>query len=134
MKYEKNKIVYEVGDYVIVSEHKDTPCRYFRDDTLCKCAEKNYYSPLDKSSIVSDWGGTERFNVTNRRGNDRQLRPATQEEINKATEEEKIMVGEYEAEFITVDKNYGCHCIKVGCVSVSKELFLKIQKKARWLE
>ncbi len=89
MKYENNKIVYEVGDYVIVSEHKDTPCRYFRDDTLCKCAEKNYYSPLDKSSIVSDWGGTERFNVTNRGGNDRQLRPATQEEINKATEEIK---------------------------------------------
>ncbi len=132
MRYEGTKIVYEVGDFGIVSENKNTDSRYFKDDTICKCVREGYYSPLDRNNIRDGWYGTEEFRITPGSINsERKLRPATQEEINKATEEEKIMVGEYEVKFgsSTGARNDCFGYIKVGCVEVSKELFLKIGKK-----
>ena len=57
------------------------------------------------------------------------FRPATQEEINSA--EDKIMWGQYEVDF----GGDGEHRdeIKIGCVTVSKELWDKTAKKAGWL-
>ena len=112
MKYENNKIVYEVGDWVRNDEHNETARihkieggYYFFDLSsrpyLCK-----------KVGVGSSWHQSSR--------------PASQEEIDKATKEELIYVGEYMVMF-------GLDYIKIGCEKVDKELFLKIAKKAGWL-
>ena len=126
MKYENNKIVYEVGDWVVVSEDDGTNSRYFRGDTVCYCTKNNYYSPLNINDIDSYWDNTNEFCVNNIELSNRHLRPATQEEINKASEEEKLMVG---SQYVTFNEDF----INVGCQMVSKDLFLKIGKKAGWL-
>ena len=66
---------------------------------------------------------------------DIQYRPATQEEINKATGKEKIMVGEFDVVFGNngFERNTYSDYVRVGCVEVQKELFLKIGKRAGWL-
>ena len=110
MKYENNKIVYEVGDWVIGQD-------------------------MDYKDIGSAWQVTE-IDINIKYGRNDQhfsiVRLASQEEIYKATEKEKIMVDEYEVEFYKVE---GCrpHTIKVGRVKVSEELFKKIGKRAGWL-
>ena len=116
MKYKDKKIVYEVGDWVVLQFGTQIPetkiirkvdsegCIYYKQTSAYPCGYNNGTS-----------GG---------------IRPATQEEIDKV--EDKIMIGEYEVEFWTgVGKFY--EKIKVGCVEVSKETFLKIGKKAGWL-
>ena len=119
MKYENNKIVYEVGDWVRNDEHNETARirkiegdYYFFDlssrPDLCK-----------KVGVGSGWHQSSR--------------PATQEEIDKISKEDKIMVGGYEVKFFGSVHNESKNEIKVGCVEVSKELFLKIGKKAGWL-
>ena len=116
MKYENNKIVYEVGDWVtrIRDEHLD----------MCVGDTDRVVDIFSSASIslqrfTSDSGGGSHENMN--------FRPATQEEINKATEEEKVFIDEYEVVFYNQDK------IKVGCVTIREKLFLKIGKKAGWL-
>ncbi len=125
------KIVYKVGDYVVVSEHLDTIDRYFKSDTLCKCVGNNYYSPLDKNAITGCWKGIRDFSIT-QINSERKVRPATQEEINKVNEEEKIMIGEYEVDFGNA-RGDQLDFIKIGCVKVNKELYIETGKKAGWL-
>ena len=119
MKYEGTKIVYEVGDFVTLLFEKDEP--------VVKLTEAGkssiYYKPYNKTSIGCAGTGSG-------------IRPATQEEVNKATEEEKIMWGQYEVKF---DYYFGCgevgkaKNLEIGCVTISKELWDKTAKKAGWL-
>ena len=110
MKYEGRKIVYEVGDFVMPLErvshwnrNNSFPARI--KGIYGNCADCGKYQ--DSCAVVN-------------------LRPATQEEIDKV--EDKIMVGEYEVVFPT----NGCDVLAIGCVNVSKKLFLKIGKRAGW--
>jgi len=103
MKYEGTKIVYEVGDWV----------------TTIREGSRGFNKP--------DVGEVFNYSVDKNR-----IRPATQEEINKATEEEKIMVEDIEVKFVKSSVNT-TGWIKVGCVSVSEGIFKKIGKKAGWL-
>ena len=122
MHYDKNnKIIYDCGDWVT------------------RVSENHLDMGIGDTDRVEDVVGTSfrlhRFTTENGRGGSHEIfnfRPATQEEINKATQGEKIMVGEYEVEFY---RKEGCtpHTIKVGCVKVPEELFLKIGKRAGWL-
>ena len=57
------------------------------------------------------------------------VRPATREEINKVLKGDKIFIDELEVKFDFEPKEW----IRVGCKIISKELFLKIGKKAGWL-
>jgi len=111
MRYENNKIVYEVGDWII--SRTDSEPVAFR---ISKVGEKDEL--FDKKD--GGWLYPYQSNL------------ATQEEIDKATGEEKIMVGNDEVEFYTVEGSTP-HAIKVGCVKVDKKLFLKIGKRAEWL-
>ena len=112
MKYEGTKIVYEVGDWVTCIDNAGSRANYKAGETF-----RVFY--VDKDVLRS--GSSPNTGMFLFR-----FRPATQEEINKATEEEKIMVGEYEVKFFQ-------NAIEVGCVAINKELFLKIGKKAGWL-
>ncbi len=138
MKYKNNKIVYEVGDWVIPNGIGHTKNnvgfptdRVFRVERTSNDAS-GYYVHVDKSSS----------NIAGYTTGFENVRPATQEEINKATKKEKIMIGDYEVVFkpeYTYENGYAetaekpRDIITVGCVSVSKELFLKIGKRAGWL-
>ena len=124
MHYDKNnKIIYDCGDWVT------------------RVSENHLDMGIGDTDRVEDVGGTSfrlhRFTTENGRGGSHEIfnfRPATQEEINKATGNERIMVGEYEVEFEGYGDNSanGNIFIKVGCVRISKELFLKIAKRAGW--
>ena len=105
MKMDGTKIVYEAGDWVI--SRKDNEPKAFR---ITKIGSAGGLYDGDNGWLY-----------------DNQADLASQEEINKATGEEKIMVGEYEVEFHG-DK------IKVDCVYISKPRFLKIGKKAGWID
>ena len=117
MKYENNKIVYEVGDFVTRDKDRWANMEIGDTDKIDSAEDNGDYTNLLLSKFRNDGGHSSN-----------NFRPATQEEINKATEEEKIMVGEYEVEFYKVEGSRP-HTIKVGCVKVSEELFLKIGKK-----
>ncbi len=120
MKMDGTKIVYEVGDWVTSGKGEDSGL--FITGTvgrICNC-NGDYWVDRHTSPTTSMKElciGTDKFRL------------ATQEEINKATEEEKIMVGGHEVVFDFEPKEW----IRIGCVTVSKELFLKIGKKAGWL-
>lgn len=117
MKCKNNKIVYERGDWVVLD--------FLRGSPAVKIISINDshidYEPWDEDSS----GFTFLAKIK---------RPATQEEINSATKEEKIVVGDCEVEFIRPGMASGgvMSEIKVGCVAVSKETFLKIKEKAGW--
>jgi hypothetical protein len=113
MKYENNKIVYEVGDWVV----KNIDFNYFPAD----------YGAYKVAARI-DFGRFRLEKDLNYSFFDNNFRPATQEEIDKATKEEEIKVGEHKAKIMD-----GASIIMVGCQEVSKELFLKIGKKAGWL-
>ena len=122
MIYRNNEMIYEIGDWV---------------------------TGLDANSLLGNGSGQihrQDFNgdfwikkphTDNQRyaefcvgdGSGIYFRPASQKEINKTIAEEKIMVGEYEVSFDFEPKEW----IKVGCQVVSKDLFLKIGKKAGWV-
>lgn len=110
MKYINNKIVYEVGDWV----------KYTNRDfqTVAPIIRVSDFIHLDTSiagkSVI--WS-SERFE------------PATQKEIDEAIKEKEIKVGEYIVNFDFAPNEW----IRVGCQTVSKDLFLKIGKKAGWL-
>ena len=116
MKYKDKKIVYEAGDWVVLQFGTQIPetkiirkvdsegCIYYKQTSAYPCGYNNGTS-----------GG---------------IRPATQEEIDKV--EDKIMVGEYEVDFVA-SSGETTGRIKIGCVDVGKKLFLKIGKKAGWL-
>ena len=115
MKYENKKIVYEAGDWIAVK-------------VGAQPLEIKLINDVRYGQIYYD--KSEEYCIGNIPDDSKNVRPATQEEIDKA--EDKIMIGEYEVEFWTgVGKFY--EKIKVGCVTVSKDLFLKIGKKAGWL-
>ena len=79
MKYEKNQIVYEVGDWVTI-------------DNLVGQLEGEIGAtfPIKQLAGVYYYGDWDRVNkITGDCWEGRNLRPATQEEINKATEEIK---------------------------------------------
>ena len=108
MKYEGTEIVHEIGDWVTRGDETVMITRL--------CSDGFEYEPREGAEKIlyrSSWY--------------KNSHPATQEEINKATQEEKIMVGEYEVKFVS--ENH----LHIGCVDVEKGLFLKIGKKARWL-
>ena len=119
MKYKGIKIVYEIGDWVMPTDNvsywnrdNSFPCRIreINDD----CADCN-----DRSSSCY-------------MGN---LRPATQEEINKATQEEKIMVGEYEVEFLETWRGKNkANRINIDSVTIYEDQYLEIGKKAGWFD
>ena len=122
MRYEKNQIVYEVGDWVTI-------------DNLVGQLEGEIGAtfPIKQLAGVYYYGDWDRVNkITGDCWEGRNLRPATQEEINKATEEEKIMWGQYEVEFDYLGGFVIADAIKIGCVTVSKELWNKTAKKAGW--
>ena len=112
MKYIGNKIVYEVGDWV---RYKN-PDTGFTDVFQAKAVGK-YIEGGSKLGIVR---GAERF------------RPATQEEIDKATKEQPIMVGDYKVDFGNGARGEQLDFIKVGCVTVGRLAFLEIKEKAGW--
>ena len=111
MKYKNKKIVYEVGDWVTKIKEGD----------MCGLGvgETSRILLIGKSDITLD--------ITNAPFcSPKCIRPATQEEIDKV---DKIMVGDYQVIF----PPEGCtQIITIGCVSVSKEVYLKIGKKAGW--
>jgi len=122
MKYENNKIVYDCGDWVMPTEKA---AHWNRNNSFpCRIREINgdYADCNDRSNSCFV-------------GN---LRLATQEEIDAATKEEKIMVDSCEVKFIWYDiqstaDSEPCTEINVGCVTIRKKLFLKIGKRAGWL-
>ena len=118
MKYKHNQIIYEVGDWVVIENN----------------GHGGHLSIGATGKIVSE-GHAPNFRVE--LGNkcwyyagDGDLRLATQEEIDSA--KDNIMVGEYGVKFDHFHKEYA-NSIKVGCVEIPKETFLKIGKKAGWL-
>lgn len=122
MKYEGTKIVYEVGDFVTRIDGEHLGMNVGDADRIYGFDEYSNQIQLTKYIGVNSRGCHTR-NL---------FRISSQEEINKATEEEKIMVGEYEVEYYKVEGSRP-HTIKVGCVKVPEELFKKIGKKAGWL-
>ncbi len=125
MKMDGTKIVYEVGDWVVLLFEPEN----FVVEITKVSGVQIYYKPYNKCSI-----GCSGYLP-------KDVRPATQEEINQATKEEKIMVGEYEVEFKGYYPKGGhntgeplkCTQIIIGCVTVYPQDFLKIGKKAGWL-
>ena len=115
MKMEGTKIVYEVGDWVFGWHTKEND--YYAQAWQIGSFDREFVYP----KCHPDWN-TEVHN----------LRPATQEEINTATEEEKIMIGEYEVDFGNA-RGDQLDFIKIGCVKVNKELYIETGKKAGWL-
>ncbi len=115
MKMEGTKIVYEVGDWVMPTESVDW--------------NRNNSFPCKIREINGDCADCNDVSNSCYVGN---LRPATQDEINKATEEEKIMWGEYEVKFLRRDSTDVMGNIKIGCVIVSKELWDKTAEEAGW--
>ena len=112
MKYVDNKIVYEVGDWIV--GHTEECGRITR---IRKDGKYLYYN-------VDGAGDHSSYHESSR--------PATQKEIVKATKEQPIMVGNYEVEFYPGLMTRDNDIIKVGCVEVNKETFLKIKQKAGW--
>ena len=119
MKYVNNKIVYEVGDWVI------RPQNYSSD------VESKRFN--GKAFPIAGIDSYDAFFYPDNCGEDgfESIRPATQEEIDKV--EEEIKVGEYKVEFFLGYSDSIVASIKVGCQTVSKDLFLKIGKKANWI-
>ncbi len=118
MKYEGTKIYYEVGDWV-VGWHNENP-DLLHNAWLIESFHNSIFA-TPKGHL--DWN----TGVEN-------LRLATQKEIDDATKEKKIIVGADEVKFTANQEPYnGCTELRIGCVTVSKELFLKIAKKAGWL-
>jgi len=122
MKYEGRNIVYEVGDFIVfcADNANGGDVRYWKRGMVYKVTDggSSYLSVERLDNGVRNGWCIEKF------------RPATQEEIDKATGNEKIMVGEYVVNFDTMGGV--TDSIGVGCVTVDKELFLKIGKKAGW--
>ena len=119
MKYIDNKIVYEVGDWIV--GHTEECGRITR---IRKDGKYLYYN-VDGAGDHSSYPESSR--------------PATQEEIDKV--EQPIMVGGYEVQFKGYypegekDMDLGnlkCTKIIVGCIEINKETFLKIKQKAGW--
>ena len=123
MKYENNKIVYEFGDWVTVVGVSGSFSK--KTEAIGHCfpivGDVNSFNHGDEFAI----DGENKFHVNYTLSD---VRPATQQEINKAMAEEKIMVGEHEVKFMPCS-GY----IMVGCVQVTRDLFLKIGKRAGWL-
>ncbi len=117
MRYEGTKIVYEVGDWV--TRTKETHLGMYSGDTdrVVGLLYSDTAVVLQKFVLDGNDGGSHES---------KNFHPATQEEINKATKEEKIMVGEFEVHFYQ-------HILEIGCARIPKELFQKIGKKAGWL-
>ena len=120
MHYDKNnKIIYDCGDFVTATENCGdayTKGKAYKVSDTSGERSLLYTALDDKGSTNNGWSI-------------RYFRPATQEEIDKV--EDKIMVGEYEVDFAeNTPGNIGY--ISVGCVTVGKELFLKIAKRAGW--
>ena len=121
MKMHGTKIVYEVGDWVKVTEqHCDNLAKVGLVGKITRYDPDNTASYLFRTDNIESWC--------------EDVCLATQSEINKATEEEKIMWGQYEVEFLKRDATDVMGNIKIGCVTVTKELWDKIAKKAGWLE
>jgi len=122
MRYENNKIVYEAGDWVkILSD--------------CPRGAKLITGDVVKVKETENIGNGQRLYFPIYAVHDDNVCPATQEEIDKATQEEKIMVEKYEVRFVSAfPPSSGAYSIRVGCAEVSKELFLKIGKKAKWID
>ena len=116
MKYEGRKIVYEVGDWVTQTGDGYDFIPHTTQVTDIR----------DNEVWVKNNIGTGNY-LSNKRHNEK-FRPATQEEIDKV--EDKIMVGEYVVNFDTMGGV--TDSIGVGCITVDKELFLKIAKRAGW--
>ncbi len=125
MKTIDNKIVYESEDWVTVLEDSGgyTKGRAYK---VRKMIGDVLYTEIDDvNSRTNGWHQTN-------------FRPATQDEINSATKEEKIILKDDQGFNYDVKFNGafppvgGAFSIKVGCVEVSKETFLKIKKKAGW--
>ena len=115
MKYEKNKIVYEIGDWVYVTERLADNCTKVGDVGLLTHLDISSNSPY---CVNNSWC--------------KDVRPATQQEIDDAIKEKSIMIGEYEVKFTREEGAYP-HAIQVGCVTVSEEQFLEIGEKAGWI-
>lgn len=127
MRYEKNKIVYEAGDYITVIECSDDS--YVGKVFIMKEENTRGYDVQHTKHPSSDTKGA--YTFTKDIGD--KIRLSSQEEINKVTEEEKIMVGENEVEFLGSYFPLDITRLRIGCVMVDKELFKKIEKKAGWL-
>ena len=122
MKYENNKIVYEVGDWVYIRRGA-VGCQGADGKVGVVVNDKNTNGMhiSDDGINVNIKGGVWRI--------DGDFRPATQEEIDKAIkaiEDAPIMIGSYEVRFFG---NY----IGVGCQTIDKEKFIEIGKKANWI-
>ena len=118
MRYEKNKIVYEVGDWVKVGNSNDYHKFLEPGDVFMIESVQQMSRP---ASLKLGYRGYAIHSDS--------VTPASQEEIDKATKEEEIYVGSNKVDFCCVPDGY----ITVGCQAVKKELFLKIGKKAGWL-
>ena len=124
MKMDGTKIVYEVGDW-ITSVVKDDS--YF---TMGSVGQLGRYDGRDWWVYPSHTGNPDYPNMCV--GKEYLFRPATQEEINKATEEEKIMWGQYEVNFKPAGHIDIKDVITIGCVTVTKELWDKTAERAGW--
>ena len=118
MKYEKNKIVYEVGDWVYIISTVESSAWGLKDGQVTQITQ-DYFS----NDRLNGKGGTAIRSEY--------FRPATQEEIDKV--EEEIKVGDYLVKFHNYSETCTDEFIEVGCQKVTKDLFLKIGKKANWI-
>ena len=110
MKYINNKIVYEVGDWIV--GHTEECGRITR---IRKDGKYLYYN-VDGAGDHSSYPESSR--------------PASQEEIDKV--EQPIMVGDYKVDFGNGARGEQLDFIKVGCVTVGRLAFLEIKEKAGW--
>ncbi len=134
MKTIDNKIVYEVGDWVTVTGY---PRSWSSSYGNCPSDAKYPFTgeiiqrSTDDSIGVCGYGLDLGALIENK-----MIRLATQDEINKATKEETIYVGngdDYIVEFTANREPYeGCTELRIGCVTVTKDKFLKIKKRAGW--
>ena len=125
MKYDKdNKIIYDYGDWVtITSDYDGSVTRgksYKIGGEYYRGATENILH-IEKDDMGIDNGIC---GLT--------YRPATQEEINKSTKEQPIMVGDYKVDFGNGARGEQLDFIKVGCVTVGRLAFLEIKEKAGW--
>ena len=120
MKYVNNKIVYEVGDWVVITKE----CRTGFSQTMQIKRFLNGILDIQVDNRGEIWGDLY---------DKESVRPATQEEIDKATKEEEIKVGDYLVKFHNYSETCTDKFIEVGCQKVTKDLFLKIGKKANWI-
>ncbi len=129
MRMEGTKIVYEIGDWVTCIEGGTKVGGGYQEGFVFPITSIDDYNDYQ---VV--WKGENGHGVYND-----SIRISTQFEINKATQEEKIMVGdlgtigEREVEFLEIWRGKEkANRIKIDNVTIYEDQYLEVGKKAGW--